>query len=190
MLNKNCCTLRRKPLKAQRTGFAMKCAAVRLPLPVRVPSLLAAEKVSPMSVPKVLPMSVLRAVRGNGGVAGSALPPHPRSLSLGEREAAVVHGRASRTAYELHPVPVRAQQPVLDERDRKLGDVYADPLAPQLLGGVNRRAAAAEGVEDPVAGVAAGFDDALNQGEGLLRWVAETLVCLRVDRRNVGPNII
>ena len=54
-----------------------------------------------------------------------------------------------------------------------MGDVDADPAAAQLLGGGDGRAAAAERVEHHVAGVAAGLDDALQQGEGFLGGVAE-----------------
>jgi hypothetical protein len=69
MLNQNCCPLRRKPLKAHWTGFATRWAAVRprLPRPLLGPP--DAEKVSPMSVHKMLPMSVRRAVRGKGVLA-------------------------------------------------------------------------------------------------------------------------
>ena len=48
-----------------------------------------------------------------------------------------------------------------------MGDVDADPGAAEFLGGVDGGAAAAEGVEDDVARVAAGVDDAFEQGEGL-----------------------
>jgi hypothetical protein len=41
-----------------------------------------------------------------------------------------------------------------------VGDVDADPLPPELLRGVNGSAAAAEGVEDDVAFVGGGGDDA------------------------------
>src|ERR1035438_9621388 len=64
MLNKNCCTQCRKPLKVRMTGIATLCAAVRPDLQTRVSRRPVAEKVSPMYVPKVLPMSVPNAERG------------------------------------------------------------------------------------------------------------------------------
>ena len=57
-----------------------------------------------------------------------------------------------------------------------MGDVYADPGAAQLLRGGDGGAAAAEGVQHHVAGVAAGLDDALQQGHRLLRGVAQRLI--------------
>ena len=42
-----------------------------------------------------------------------------------------------------------------------------------FCGGGDGGAAAAEGVEDDVAGVAGGLDDALEQGEGFLGGIAE-----------------
>ena len=56
---------------------------------------------------------------------------------------------------------------------------------PSFCAACDGGAAAAERVEHHVAGVAAGGDDALEQGEGLLGGVAEAFVGLRVDRRNV-----
>ena len=41
-------------------------------------------------------------------------------------------------------------EPVLHEGDGKVGDVYAEPLPLQLLGGGHGGAAAAEGVKDNV----------------------------------------
>ena len=75
------------------------------------------------------------------------------------------------------------------QRDRQMGHVDADPAALQLVRGGDGRAAAAERVEHKVAGVAAGLDDALQEGEGLLGGVAETFLRLGVDRRNVRPDI-
>src|SRR5882672_10316396 len=114
MMNKNCCTPRRKPLKAQWAGFATRCAAVRPPMQKPASSSPGTEKVLPMSVPVVLPMSVPRTVRGNGACEyqkgatfeiasripgfGSQLqksrrlhfprpaPPHPCPLPQGEGE--------------------------------------------------------------------------------------------------------
>lgn len=56
----------------------------------------------------------------------------------------------------------------LDQSNREMGDIDADPLPAELLGSLDGRAAAAEGIEDDVAFVAAGFDDAFKQGDGFL----------------------
>jgi hypothetical protein len=57
---------------------------------------------------------------------------------------------------------------VLDEIDGEIRHINADPLATRLLRCVNRCAAAAKRVEDGVAGIATGVEDALKQGDGLL----------------------
>ena len=69
-------------------------------------------------------------------------------------------------------VAVSVAEPVLDEGGGKLGDVDANPFTAMFLGCINCRSAAAKGVEHEVARVAAGLDDALKQGDGLLGWVA------------------
>ena len=51
-----------------------------------------------------------------------------------------------------------------DQLDGLGGYVDTDPLAAQIVGGDAGGGAAAEGVEDDVALVAAGLDDALEQG--------------------------
>ena len=66
-------------------------------------------------------------------------------------------------------------EPLLHQVDGEVGDVNADPAAVQALGHGHGGAAAAEGVEHQVALVAAGVDDALQQGLGLLGGVAEAL---------------
>lgn len=68
------------------------------------------------------------------------------------------------------------------------GNVDADPLAVEVLGGDKSGAAAAEGVEDDVVGVAAGFNDAVEEGEGFLGWVAEALGGVGRKWRDIGPN--
>ena len=80
-------------------------------------------------------------------------------------------------------------QAVLDERNGQLRHVNADPVAAEFLGGVNRRAAAAERVQHHVAGIAAGLDDPLQQRHGLLRRVAETFGGAGIHRLNVSPNV-
>jgi hypothetical protein len=91
---------------------------------------------------------------------------------------------------DLDLVAVSVAQPILDERGGQLGDVDADPLAAQLLGGVNRRAAAAEWVKDEIAGIAAGAEDALKKDDGFLCGVAEAFRSRRGKGRNVRPNIL
>jgi hypothetical protein len=79
---------------------------------------------------------------------------------LGQR-GGFVGGDGFADGDDLDLVAEGVAQPVLDERGGQLGDVYANPLAAQLLGRVNRRAAAAEWVEDDVVGVAAGGQNSL-----------------------------
>ena len=57
-----------------------------------------------------------------------------------------------------------------------LGDVNAGPPAAQFLGGDEGGGATAEGVQDYVVLVAAGFDDALEEGKRLLGGIAETFL--------------
>ncbi len=78
-------------------------------------------------------------------------------------------------------------QALLDEGDGEMRNVDADPAAVQALGHVQGGAAAAEGVQHQVAFVAAGSDDALQQGFGLLGGVAEAFFGLGIDGRNIGP---
>jgi hypothetical protein len=54
----------------------------------------------------------------------------------------------------------------LDKADGEMGDVDADPAAVELLGDLNGGAAAAEGIEDEVAFVGAGADDAFERASG------------------------
>ena len=60
---------------------------------------------------------------------------------------------------------VAVLQAVLHEGDAEVGDVDAEPAAAEAVGGVDGGAAAAEGVEHDVAGVAAGADDAFEEGD-------------------------
>ena len=69
-------------------------------------------------------------------------------------------------------------------------DVDADPASVEFLGGDDGGAAAAEGVEDGIALVAGGLEDALQQGEGLLCWVAKTLARVRPYRLNIRNHIL
>ena len=78
---------------------------------------------------------------------------------------------------------------LLDEADGEVGDVDADPAAVEALRDLDGGAAAAEGVEDEVAFVGTGFDDAFEEGFGLLGGVAETLLGLGVDGWNIAPRL-
>ena len=65
---------------------------------------------------------------------------------------------------------------LLDEADGEVGDVDADPAAVEALRDLDGGAAAAEGIENEVAFVGAGFDDAFEEGFGFLGGVAEALL--------------
>ena len=51
----------------------------------------------------------------------------------------------------------------INEGDGQVGDVDANPAAAEFFGGSDGGAAAAEGIEDDIAGIAAGLDDAFEQ---------------------------
>ena len=65
---------------------------------------------------------------------------------------------------------------LLDEADGEVGDVDPDPAAIEALGYLNGGAAAAEGIEDYVAFVGAGLDNAFEEGLGFLGGVAEPFI--------------
>jgi hypothetical protein len=69
----------------------------------------------------------------------------------------------------------RILEPRLDQRDRQMRDIDADPATAERLRRDRRRAATAERVEDDVALVGRGADDALEQRLRLLRWIAQAL---------------
>ena len=76
------------------------------------------------------------------------------------------------------------------QRDGEMRDVYADPLAARLVRGDDGRATAAKWIERHVARIAAGGDDAFEQCNRFLRGIAESFLSLRIDRRNVYPNLV
>lgn len=77
----------------------------------------------------------------------------------------------------------------LDEADGEVGDVDADPFAIEALCNCNGCAAAAEWVENGVAFVAAGFDDAFQKRLGFLCWISETLRSGGVNWPDVCPKV-
>ena len=70
---------------------------------------------------------------------------------------------------------------------RELAEIGGDPFAPELFGHGGGRAAAAEKVGHEIAFVAAGFDDAFEQGFGLLRGIAQSLRGLIVNLEKCQP---
>ena len=66
--------------------------------------------------------------------------------------------------------------PVLDHADGDMGDVDPDPLPAQFLRRIDRRPAAAEGVEHDVARVGRSSDDPFEQGAGFLGGIAEAFL--------------
>ena len=69
------------------------------------------------------------------------------------------------------------------------GDVYADPPAVEVVGGSNGGSAAAEGVEDDAARIGTCLDDALHQGEGLLRRIAGAFGVAGGEVGDVRPDV-
>jgi hypothetical protein len=62
--------------------------------------------------------------------------------------------------------------------DGELSEIGGDPFAAELFGDGGGRAGADEEIGDQVAGVAAGFDDAFEEGFGFLSGIAERLLSL------------
>ena len=85
--------------------------------------------------------------------------------------------------YVIGLLDLRAKgigEALLDEADGEVGNVDADPAAIEALRDLDGGAAAAERVEDYVAFVGTGFDDAFEEGFGLLGGIAEALLGLRL----------
>ena len=80
-------------------------------------------------------------------------------------------------------------QALLDQGDGQMRDVNADPAPFQPLGHGDGGAAAAEGVQDHIAFVAGGIDNALQQRLGLLGGVAEAFSA-RAANVNICPKIV
>ena len=81
-------------------------------------------------------------------------------------------------------------QTVAHQADGEVGDVNPDPAAVEAFGHYGRCAAAAERVQDEVAFVAAGADDAVQQRFRLLSRITETFRRTRAQRRDVRPDVL
>src|SRR4030067_2573429 len=71
-----------------------------------------------------------------------------------------------------------------------MGNVDTDPVALEFLSSDDGRATAAEGIEHEIAFAAVGLDNSLQQFERLLSWESQSLLCLRLNRVNIVPNIL
>ena len=80
-------------------------------------------------------------------------------------------------------------EPTFDEIDGEISDINANPLPTELLRRMNRRAATAKRIKDNVAFIAAGFNDAFEQRERLLRRITQTFLGLSANWIYVGDNI-
>jgi hypothetical protein len=78
-------------------------------------------------------------------------------------------------------------QTVLEKCSRDVGDVDAQSFAPQLVGSDDGSAAAGKGIENDVARIAAGVDDALEQGKRFLGGVAKAFGGKHIERIDVRP---
>jgi hypothetical protein len=85
--------------------------------------------------------------------------------------------------------PLDPEQPLAGGVDGEPPEVAGDPPAVELLGHGRGGAGPAEAVEDQVAFVRRGLDDALEEGFGFLGGVIEALLGGLVDSINVGPNV-
>ena len=81
---------------------------------------------------------------------------------LGELTRAAEIGRLS-LFFELDFFAERVPQPALDQIDREIGDIDADPFAPEFLRRVNGSSASAKWIEHHIAGIAARADNTLEQ---------------------------
>ena len=73
------------------------------------------------------------------------------------------------------------------ESEEVEGKLAAQSVAAETEGGKERGAAAEERVEDEVAGIGRGEEDAFEQGDGLLRGMLAEALLPRLGRRN-GPD--
>lgn len=80
-------------------------------------------------------------------------------------------------------------QPSFNQADGKVRNVDADPLAIELLHRMNCGPAAAEGIKDNIAFVGRRGDSPLKKRQRLLSWIAKTFLSLRIDRRDVCPDV-
>src|SRR5439155_18441678 len=80
--------------------------------------------------------------------------------------------------FELDFFAERIFQTALNQIDREIGDVDADPLSTEFLRCVNRRSASAEWIEYHIAGIRGGTDNSFEQRNGLLGWIAQHLFLL------------
>src|SRR5438132_11599961 len=71
-------------------------------------------------------------------------------------------------------------QSPLDQIDREISDVDADPLSPEFLRRMNRRAASAKRIEHHIAGFSARLDNSFEQRQRLLGRKSKTLLRLRI----------
>jgi hypothetical protein len=78
-------------------------------------------------------------------------------------------------------------KPLFDQGNGEVGDVDPNPLAFKFLRGMNGGTATAEWIEHHVAFLAAGLNDAFEQGQRLLSGITEAFACLRVNRGNIVP---
>ncbi len=116
-----------------------------------------------------------------------------RRLGAVHREAAGLPLLAFVFTEVLHderPHVGDAQQPFARGVDGEAAQVAGDPTAIQLLRDRRRGAGAGKAIENKVAFVGRRFDDALEQGFGLLRGVACSFQRDIVHQLDVSPNVL
>jgi len=99
--------------------------------------------------------------------------------------------RAARRApdhFVLCLATVRGEEAVSDQGDGEMGDVDPDPLSTEPLCHSDGCSTPAEWIEYSIALIAACAEYPFQQCFRFLRWIAETLLRLRVDRRDVCPD--
>jgi len=92
--------------------------------------------------------------------------------------------------FKLDVLAKSVFQTALNQIDREISDIDANPLPPQLLCCVNGCAASTEWIEHDIAGIARRTDNALKKRLRLLCWIAQTFLCLCADRLYIKPEIL
>src|SRR5205807_4788033 len=96
---------------------------------------------------------------------------------LGELTRAAKIGGLS-LFFELDFFAECVAQPALDQIDREISDIDADPLPPEFLRRVNGGATSAKRIKHHIARIAACADDAFQKCLRFLGRITETLLCL------------
>src|SRR5438105_2992528 len=108
---------------------------------------------------------------------------------LGELTRAAEIGGLS-LFFELDFFAEGVAEPTLDQIDREISDIDADPFPAKFLRRVNGGTASAERIEHDIARITARVDDALKKSEWLLSWITQSFLGLGINWRNIVPKAV